>query len=43
MILLLPFGSQVYGMTNPKSDKDYLAICIDEDKPENIDTGYGSS
>ena len=43
MILLLPFGSQVYGMTNPKSDKDYLAISIDEDKPESIDTGYGSS
>lgn len=41
MIYLLPFGSQVYGLTTEYSDKDYVALVIDEDKPEYIDTGFG--
>lgn len=43
MILMFPFGSRVYGLTNPKSDRDYLAICFDNYKPETIDAGYGTS
>lgn len=43
MILLLPFGSQVYGLTTDLSDRDYLALCLDEPKPEYLDTGYGKA
>lgn len=43
MIHLLPFGSRVYGLTNPKSDYDFVAIACGDYVPEYIDTGYGSS
>ena len=43
MIYLFPFGSHMYQLTNFKSDRDYLAIVVDEPKPKYIDTGFGNT
>ena len=29
-VLLIPYGSQVYGTATPKSDEDYFAIILDD-------------
>lgn len=42
MIILFPFGSQVYQLVNEKSDRDYLALSINEPTPTLIDTGFGT-
>lgn len=42
MIILFPFGSQVYQLVNEKSDRDYLALSVNEPSPTFIDTGFGT-